>query len=88
MTPKNLKPEELQKVKTLEALVSQNLQELGIACYDEVAARSRVVEITEQLNQAAQEKNEYYNQLREIYGDGTIDLSEGTFLPAAVESAE
>jgi len=88
MTPKNLKPEELQKVKTLEALVSQNLQELGIACYDEVAARSRVVEITEQLNQAAQEKNEYYNQLREAYGDGTIDLSEGTFLPAAAESAE
>lgn len=88
MTPKKLKPEELQKVKTLEALVSQNLQELGIACYDEVAARSRVVEITQELDKAAHEKNEYYNQLRQTYGDGTINLAEGTFLPTDPESAE
>jgi hypothetical protein len=88
MKTKNLKPEQLEKVKLFETVISQKVQELGIASYDEVAARNKVVGITEELNQTIEQKNEYYSELREIYGDGTIDLSEGTFLPASSESAQ
>ncbi len=88
MASKKLKKQELEKVKEFESILSQKVQELGMASYDEVVARNRVVSITEDLNQAAQEKNEYYTKLREAYGDGTIDLSEGTFTPTTSDSAE
>ena len=88
MKPKKLKPEELEKVKTFEASISQQLEELGVACYDEVAARNKVVAITEQLTQTAQQKNQYYAELTKMYGDGTIDLSEGNFIPTPSKSTE
>lgn len=88
MKPKKLKPEELEKVKTYEKFISDKVQELGIACYDEVTARSKVNKITEDLNEIAQQKNEYYGELVKIYGDGTIDLSEGTFIPTASKTTE
>lgn len=79
MKLKKLKPEELEQVRAFETLLSQKLQELGIASYEEVTARSKVIEITEDLSQTAQKKNEYYNELRQLYGDGIISLAEGTF---------
>ncbi len=88
MEPKKLKPEELEKVKTFEASISQQLQELGVASYDEVAARNRVVSITERLTETAQQKNEYYTELTQMYGDGTIDLSEGSFIPTPSKPTE
>ena len=88
MKTKSLQPEQLEKVKLFETVISQKIQELGIASYEEVTARNRVLEVREELDQSIQQKNEYYSELREIYGDGTIDLSEGTFLPASAESAQ
>jgi hypothetical protein len=88
MKTKSLQPEQLEKVKLFETVISEKIQELGIASYEEVTARNKVVAITEELNQTIEQKNEYYSELREIYGDGTINLSEGTFLPATAESAQ
>lgn len=88
MKAKSLQPEQLERIKAFETLISQKIQELGIASYEEVTARSRVSEVKEELDQHIQQKNQYYSELREVYGDGTIDLSKGTFLPASPESAE
>lgn len=88
MASKKLKKQELEKIKAFENLISEKVQELGIASYEEVTARNRVVSITEDLNRTAEEKNEYYSKLRDAYGDGTIDLSEGVFTSTPPESAE
>lgn len=88
MKLKKLKAEELEKVKAFETMLSQKLQELGVASYDEVVARNKVIIIAEELSEAAQQKNDYYSELRQIYGDGTINLVEGTFVEATLDSTE
>lgn len=83
-----LKPEELEKIQAFETEFTQKVQELGAAAYQEVVARNQVVTATEQLNQVGDAKDAYYSKLRDAYGDGVVDLSEGVFIPNTAPSAE
>lgn len=74
--------DQLDKIKNLEITLSQLTQQLGIATFDKVTAEAKITSITQQLNSAVEEKNKTFDELSKEYGDGTINLDEGTFIPA------
>lgn len=74
--------DQLDKIKNLEITLSQLTQQLGIATFDKVTAEAEITSITQQLHSAVEEKNKTFDELLKEYGDGTINLDEGTFIPA------
>ena len=80
MKTEKIKAQELEKVKAFEFSISEKLKELGIATYDGMLAKNKMETLTEELTQLAEDREKYHAELRQIYGNGAIDLSEGTFI--------
>lgn len=81
MEVRTLTKEQLENVTRLENIIAQQISQLGMLSYEEITARQRTAAAMQAVEATAQEKAAYYESLREIYGEGTINIAEGTFIP-------
>ncbi len=89
MEPIKLTEEELTKFAEIQAKNNAVVNQLGNLELTKLQVENRRVEILNFLNELREEENEFGKELTEKYGEGSIDLQTGEFLPTpALESAE
>ncbi len=89
MEPIKLTEEELNKFAEIQAKNNAVVNQLGNLELTKLQVENRRVEILNFLNELREEENEFGKELTEKYGEGSIDLQTGEFLPTPVlETAE
>jgi|LakMenEpi03Aug12_release.lakeMendotaPanAssembly.Ray.scaffolds.fasta_scaffold44220_9 hypothetical protein len=89
MEPIKLTEEELTKFAEIQAKNNAVVNQLGNLELTKLQVENRRVEILNFLNELREEENEFGKELTEKYGEGSIDLQTGEFLPTpALETAE
>lgn len=89
MEPIKLTEEELNKFAEIQAKNNAVVNQLGNLELTKLQVENRRVEILNFLNELREEENEFGKELTEKYGEGSIDLQTGEFLPTpALETAE
>jgi|688.fasta_scaffold235726_2 hypothetical protein len=89
MEPIKLTEEELTKFAQIQAKNNAVVTQLGNLELTKLQVENRRVEILNFLSELREEENEFGKELSAKYGDGSIDLQSGEFIPAPVlESAE
>ena len=72
--------EKLQEIQQKNAAVASELGNLEIT---KLQVESRRAEIVNFFNELKKEEQEFGKELSEKYGNGTIDLEKGEFIPSA-----
>ena len=89
MEPIKLTEEELTKFADIQAKNNAIANQLGSLELTKLQVENRRAEILVFLNELREEETVFGKELSEKYGDGSIDLQTGEFLPApAPETAE
>ena len=89
MEPIKLTEEELTKFAEIQAKNNAVVNQLGNLELTKLQVENRRVEILNFLSELRGEENEFGKELTEKYGEGSIDLQTGEFLPTpALEIAE
>ena len=89
MEPIKLTEEELSKFAEIQTKNNVVVNQLGNLELTKLQVENRRVEILNFLNELREEENEFGKELTEKYGEGSIDLQTGEFLPTpALETAE
>ena len=89
MEPIKLTEEELTKFAEIQAKNNAVVNQLGNLELTKLQVENRRVEILNFLNELREEENEFGKELTEKYGEGSINLQTGEFLPTPVlETAE
>jgi len=86
---KKLDKEHVEAIQTLRSKFAQNASTLGSLTIDEHVLNSQLKQLetirTEQLEQFESlrtEESELMNTLKERYGEGEINIQDGTFTPS------
>lgn len=89
MEPIKLTEEELTKFAEIQAKNNAVVNQLGNLELTKLQVENRRVEILNFLNELREEENGFGKELTEKYGEGSIDLQTGEFLPTpTLETAE
>ena len=89
MEPIKLTEEELNKFAEIQAKNNAVVDQLGNLELTKLQVENRRVEILKYLSDLREEETVFGKELSSKYGDGSIDLQNGEFIPApALETAE
>jgi hypothetical protein len=81
MENKKLTEEEIQTLKELQQKSSNIVAEFGNLEIMKLQVDARKNELVEIYNQHKEQETSFGKELSEKYGDGSIDLSKGEFIP-------
>jgi hypothetical protein len=81
MENKKLTQEEIEKLTSLQQKSNNILAEFGNLEVLKLQMESRKNDLINFYNEAKTEETEFGKELSEKYGDGTIDLAKGEFIP-------
>lgn len=82
MSNQKLTEEELKSIKDFQERNNAVVSELGNLEVTKIQIEARSKEILEYYNSLKEEENTFGKELSEKYGNGTIDLEKGEFIPA------
>jgi hypothetical protein len=82
MEPIKLTEEELEKLVELQRKSSMMTQEFGNLEIMKLQVEARKDELVAFYNQLKEDERTYGKDLSEKYGDGTINIEKGEFIPA------
>jgi len=82
MSNQKLTEEELKSIKDFQERNNAVVSELGNLEVTKIQIEARSKEIVEYYNNLKEEENTFGKELSEKYGNGTIDLEKGEFIPA------
>jgi len=82
MSNQKLTEEELKSIKDFQERNNAVVSELGNLEVTKIQIEARSKEILEYYNNLKEEENTFGKELSEKYGNGTIDLEKGEFIPA------
>ena len=82
MEPIKLTEEELEKLVELQKKSTAVVQEFGNLEIMKLQVEARREELTAFYTQVKEDERTFGKELSEKYGDGTIDIEKGEFLPA------
>ena len=88
MANQKLTQEELQAIATLQQKNTAIVAELGQIELTRMSVEARRAAAENFLAELRKEEEELANSLNETYGEGTIDLQNGEFVPAPEEVPE
>jgi predicted metalloenzyme YecM len=77
-----LTQEEIQQLKQIQQQTQSLALELGNLEITKIQIENRYDELVEFYNQLKTKENEFGKILSEKYGNGTIDLEKGEFIPS------
>jgi len=82
MEPIKLTKEELEKLVELQKKSTAVVQEFGNVEIMKLQVEARKEELVTFYTQVKEDERTFGKELSEKYGDGTIDIEKGEFLPA------
>jgi hypothetical protein len=82
MEPIKLTKEELEKLVELQKKSTAVVQEFGNVEIMKLQVEARKEELVAFYTQVKEDERTFGKELSEKYGDGTIDIEKGEFLPA------
>ena len=82
MEPVKLTEDEIKQLKELEEKSGSIVRELGLISLQELALKDRKQAASEFLTNLKEEENYLARYLQDKYGQGSINLAEGVFMPA------
>jgi hypothetical protein len=82
MSNQKLTEEELKSIKDFQERNNAVVSELGNLEVTKIQIEARSKEILEYYNNLKEEENTFGKELSEKYGNGTINLEKGEFIPA------
>lgn len=84
MANQKLTQEELDTIKSIQEKTNAVVSELGNLELTQLQLDARKEEIKSYYNDLKSEESKFGKELSEKYGNGTIDLEKGEFVPAEV----
>lgn len=82
MANQKLTEEELKSIKDFQERNNAVVSELGNLEITALQVKARRKEIEDYYNELKEEENKFGKELSEKYGNGTINLEKGEFVPA------
>ena len=77
-----LTPEEVAKLQEIQQKNAAIVSELGNLEITKLQVEARKAEVVEFFNKLKEEEQTFGKELSEKYGNGSIDLEKGEFIPA------
>jgi hypothetical protein len=78
-----LTQEEIQSLKTIQSNQSLLIEQLGLLEYKVLILEKEKQKLKQTLQKQLEEEEQIGKQLQQKYGDGSIDLEKGEFIPTS-----
>jgi hypothetical protein len=78
-----LTQEEIQSLKTIQSNQSLLIEQLGLLEYKVLILEKEKEKLKQTLQNQIEAEEQIGKQLQQKYGDGSIDLEKGEFIPAS-----
>jgi len=88
MANQKLTQEELDKLQEIQQKNAALIQELGQIKLGEINLQKREENAEEYLSNLRKEEGDLAKELEDKYGQGSIDLEKGEFIPAPAQQAQ
>lgn len=88
MANQKLTQEELDKLQEIQQKNAALIQELGQIKLGEINLQKREENAEEYLSNLRKEEGDLAKELEDKYGQGSIDLEKGEFIPAPTQQAQ